>query len=74
MYSDYILLVGVVMAIFAFPSFLNAWTESRFPRSALSCVIFSGVCLTLAQTMEPGGYRAGDVPEVFVRVLGQVVR
>jgi hypothetical protein len=71
--SDYIFMVGVVMAAFALPSYLNAWTEGRFPRSALSCVIFSGVCLTVAQQIHPVGYRAAEVPEVFVRVLGQFV-
>lgn len=73
MYADLIVVVGVLMAIFAFPAFLNAWTESRFPRSALSFVVFSGVCLTMAQTMTPGGYNFSDVPGAFVRVLGQVV-
>lgn len=73
MYADYIVMVGLVMALFAFPSFLNAWTESRFPRAALSCIALCGVCLTVAQQITPGGYRASDVPGSFVRVLGQLV-
>jgi hypothetical protein len=66
-------MVGMAMAFFAFASFLNAWTESRFPRSALSGLLLAGICLTAAQQMTPGGYRLADVPGAFVRVLGQLV-
>jgi hypothetical protein len=73
MHADYMVMVGVTMTFFGFASFLNAWTESRFPRAALSCVVLAGVSLTAAHQMTPGGYQLADVPGAFVRVLGHLV-
>ena len=73
MFADYFLIVGVAVGVFALPSFLNAMTESRKPKAALSMVAMSAVCIAFANMLHPVGYHMSQVPGVFVRVLGKLV-
>lgn len=71
MEPDLALTLGVVIAAFSIPSILSALSDSRAPRaSALTVLIGGGLILYAIQT-NPGGYAMADVPDVFVRVVGQ---
>jgi hypothetical protein len=71
--SDYFLIVGVAVGIFALPSFLNALTESRKPSAAVSMAALSLSCIALANVMHPTGYQISEVPTAFIRVVGSFV-
>lgn len=73
MNADYIFIVGVLAAVFALPSALNAMTESRFPRTSVSLVALSAFAIAFANQMQPHGYQMGDVGPVFARVFGQLL-
>lgn len=73
MEADFILVIGVILAVFCLPSFLNAITESVFPRVAIAMGALAAACISFANSMNPSGYAMGDVPAVFVRVFAQLV-
>ena len=73
MHADYFLVIGVVMGVFALPSFLNAFTEARFPRVAIALTALSVSCVAFANALTPQGYVMADLPRVFVRVLGPLI-
>ena len=68
---DLALTLGIVIAAFSVPSILSALSDSRAPRaSALTVLIGGGLILYAVQT-SPGGYALGEVPDIFVRVVGR---
>ena len=65
--------VALVLAGFAVPSMLSAFSDRRAPRaSALTILIAGGLLLYAIQT-QPSGYTFQDIPEAFVRVIGQIL-
>ena len=73
MTPDVALVLGLVLAGFAVPSMLSAFSDRRAPRaSALTILIAGGLLLYAIQT-QPSGYTFQDIPEAFVRVIGQIL-
>lgn len=73
MEPDLALVLGILIAAFSVPSILSAFSDRRAPRaSALTILIGGGLVLYAMQT-NPGGYAMNEIPDVFVRVVGQYV-
>ena len=74
MTNDIYLVVGIVVLVFAIPSIVSSYSESRAPRLAAIAVLIGGGLIVLAVTQQPGGYTIQDVPKAFTRVIGMLLR
>ena len=70
--SDLFLVIGIVMAAFAIPSLLSAYSESRAPRVGSIMVLIASGLIVVALFNRPGGSRVDEVPGAFVRVIGKL--
>ena len=66
--SDLSIVFGIILAVLAIPSLLNAWAEERPPR--LGAILgFTGlVLIAIAMSRHPGGYSGDDITAAFRRV------
>ncbi|UWR22793.1 hypothetical protein [Sulfitobacter sp. S190] len=71
---DLALVLGIILAAFSVPSILSALSDSRAPRASAITILIAGGLIMIALTGKPGGYQLADVPDVFVRVIGQYLR
>ncbi len=71
--SDLMLVLGIVIAAFAIPAVISAFSDSRPPRAAAIAVLVGGGLVLLAALSNPGGYSFGQIPEVFARVLARIL-
>lgn len=69
--SDVLLVVGVTFAFLGFPTLVNAYSQSRFPKLAVLLFAIGGVLIVVANDQHMGGYEVADLPRVFARVLGR---
>jgi hypothetical protein len=67
--NDLTLVVGVVLAVLAIPSLLNAWTEDRPPRFGTIIGLTGVVLIGIAMTRHPSGYSLNDILPAFSRVI-----
>ncbi len=74
MNTDVFLVFGLIIIAFAVPPTLGAFFDSRAPRTPAILILIGGSLVVLAVTQNPGGYSIYDVPDVFVRVIGQFFR
>lgn len=74
MTNDLFMVLGIIIAAFSLPSFVGAFSEGRPPRAALLLVIIGGGLIATALVQQPGGYALGEIPDVFVRVIGTYLR
>ena len=70
MNTDLILVAGLVLSALSFPALLAAYSESRPPRMGALMLLIGGVAIAVALTQHPSGYTFGEIPHVFVRVIG----
>ncbi|MFC6639558.1 hypothetical protein GV827_12280 [Sulfitobacter sp. JBTF-M27] len=68
---DLALSLGLVVAAFSIPSILSAISDSRAPRASALTVLIGGALILYAVQSKPGGYELGEVPDVFVSVVGR---
>ncbi len=73
MTNDIYLVVGIVVLVLTVPSMVSAFVNSRVPRFAAIMLLIGGGLVVLAVTQQPGGYEFSDVPQVFARVIGQLI-
>ena len=73
MQADLIMVIGVVIACFAIPAFVSAWSEKEAPRAAALLVLIGFALGFYATTVKPGGFALMDIPMAFVIVAGQVL-
>ena len=71
--TDLMLVVGIIILVLTAPSLLSAYVDGRVPRGAAIMVLVGGVLLAVALTQSPTGYRFAEIPNVFVRVIGQLL-
>jgi len=71
--SDVLLVVGVTFAFLGFPTLVNAYSQSRFPKLAVLLFAIGAVLIVVANDQNMGGYAVADLPRVFARVLGRLV-
>lgn len=69
--TELLLVLGLVLAVFAIPSIMSAITDGRSPRAAAVVILIAGGMVLYAIRSTPGGYALGDLPDVFVRVVGR---
>ncbi len=73
MTGDYLMAAAVISGLLAIPSLLASYADGRTPIMsgvlALICVVF----VVVAFQVNPGGYRAGEIPMVFIRVIGVIL-
>tara|TARA_R110002072_G_scaffold188536_1_gene345280 strand:+ start:150 stop:374 length:225 start_codon:yes stop_codon:yes gene_type:complete len=74
MNPDVMLVIGLIVAAFSIPPILGAFAEARAPRAAAIMVLIGGGLIALAVSQKPGGYEINEIPDVFVRVVGQFIR
>ncbi len=70
MTNDTFLVVGIIVLVFAIPSIVSSFVDSRAPRLGAIAVLIGGGLVVLAVTQQPGGYSIADVPRAFTRVIG----
>ena len=68
---DLALVLGIVIGAFSIPSILSAASDRRAPRASMLTLLIGGGLILFAVQGNPGGYALADVPNVFVRVVGQ---
>ena len=69
--ADLSLVIGIVRTLLAFPALLQYSTHGSAPRAA-AFLLFGGILfLIYANTKTAGGYGWGEIPDVFVRVIGR---
>jgi hypothetical protein len=74
MQSDYFFVFGLIIAAFAIPAGISAFSDSRPPRSAAIAVMIGGGMLMVAFLGKEGGYDADQIPDTFARVFAQILR
>jgi hypothetical protein len=67
--SDVFLIVGLVVAVMAFPAVISAFSAGKPPRAAAVAAVVGGALMLAAITTKPGGYRVEEIPDVAARVL-----
>ncbi|MBL4811679.1 MAG: hypothetical protein JKX69_04800 [Rhodobacteraceae bacterium] len=70
---DLFFVIGVIICVLAVPAIFGALVEGRAPRAAAIVVMIGGGLVALAVSEKPGGYALASVPDVFVRVIGQLM-
>lgn len=73
MQPDYALVLGVVLAGFSLVGIFSAISDGRGPRASALTVLIAGGLIVYALQTQPGGYSLEDVPNAFVRVVGQIL-
>ncbi|MEP4951318.1 MAG: hypothetical protein ABJU46_10100 [Paracoccaceae bacterium] len=67
------LVIGLILAGLAVPSMLSAFSDKRAPRASALTILIAGGLLLFAIKTQPGGYTLQDIPNAFVRVIGQIL-
>jgi hypothetical protein len=71
--ADTALVIGLVIAVFAIPAMVSAYSEGRAPRVAAFAVLVAGGLVIWAVTTKPGGYALNDIPDAIIGVVGRVL-
>jgi hypothetical protein len=71
--ADLALVIGLVVAVFAIPAMVSAYSEGRAPRVASFAVLVAGGLVVWAVTSKPGGYTLSDIPDAIISVVGRVL-
>jgi ABC-type transport system involved in cytochrome c biogenesis permease subunit len=73
MATDYLITAGLIVGLFSVPAMLAAYADSRFPRNAMAAFILSAAVITVAIILNPARYSAADLPNVVIRVIGDII-
>ncbi|MFT4959640.1 MAG: hypothetical protein ACI92Z_000716 [Paracoccaceae bacterium] len=68
---DLALILGLIVACFAIPSVLSAFSDSRAPRASSMIILIAGALVLYAVTTKPGGYTVKDIPGTFFQVINR---
>ncbi len=68
---DLMFVIGLVITVFSVPSIIGALSDGRAPRVASLMVLIGGGLLVVAIGQNPDGYSLGEIPDVFMRVVGR---
>ncbi|WP_376877260.1 hypothetical protein [Albirhodobacter sp. R86504] len=74
MQSDYFLVFGLIVAAFAIPAAVSAFSDSRPPRSAAIALMIGGAMLLIAFLGKPSGYAPAQIPDTFARVFADIIK
>lgn len=70
---DFIFVLGLLIAVFAVPSFASAYADKRRPSRALLIAVLGGGMIYYAIMMNPGVYSLSTIDDVVLRVIGWVL-
>lgn len=73
MSTDLALIMGLFLAALAVPSIASALSDRRPPRMPMILILVAGALVLYALTQHPGGYSIEQVPDVFFRVIAQIM-
>ncbi len=71
--SDFLLVLGVVIAAIGFPALLNSFSSGQSVRMAIALFVIGAALVVLAIGTHPGGYSFADVPRAFIRVFAEII-
>ena len=73
--ADLVFVIGLVVGVLAFPALLSAFSEGRSPRvAAIMIMICAGLIAAAVLKKPEGSYSIGKIPEVFTKVVGDILR
>lgn len=72
--TDLIIVVGIVSILLAIPSLLSSWVDGTVPRTGAILVLIGGVLIAVALTQHAHRYTFAELPDVFMRVIGRLVK
>ncbi|MFQ1701107.1 hypothetical protein ACJ5NV_10965 [Loktanella agnita] len=70
---DLIFVIGLVIAAFAIPSLVSAFSDRRWPKLAVLMLLIGGGLIGYAVSQNPDTYSVAVIPDVFVRVVGSYI-
>ena len=70
---DHIFVLGIVLIAFAIPSAVSAYSDWRWPKTAIIMVLLGAGAITFVVRENPGVYALDTVDDVIVSVIGDVV-
>jgi hypothetical protein len=59
----------VIFVFLGFPTLVNAYSQSRFPKVAVVLFAIGAALLIVANDQRMGGYTVADIPAAFARVI-----
>ena len=71
---DYLFVGGIIVILIAFTSFLNAFSSSQTPRSAILFLILGVGMVGYPAAKQPRDYSMLKAPEIVVRVVADLIR
>lgn len=72
--TDLILVVGIVAIALAVPTLLASWVDGSVPRTGSLLVLLGGVLIAVALTQHGRGYTFAEMPDLFIRVIGRLIK
>lgn len=72
--TDLILVVGIVAIVLAVPTLLASWVDGSVPRTGSLLVLLGGVLIAVALTQHGRGYSFAEMPDLFMRVIGRLLK
>ncbi|KQI71656.1 hypothetical protein AN191_11755 [Loktanella sp. 5RATIMAR09] len=70
---DLIFVIGLTMVAFAIPSAVSAYSDWRWPKTALALLVIGAGSMAYAAQENPGAYALDTVDDVIVRVVASVI-
>ena len=68
---DIAFILGLIIACFAIPSVLSAFSDSRAPRVSIVIVLIAGSLILYGAATKPGGYTINSIPDTFFGVINR---
>jgi hypothetical protein len=66
--------VGIVAIVLAVPTLLASWVDGSVPRTGSLLVLLGGVLIAVALTQHGRGYSFAEMPDLFMRVIGRLLK
>ncbi|MFA8440980.1 hypothetical protein [Yoonia sp.] len=70
---DLIFVVGIVLVAFSIPSAISAYSDWRWPKTAIVMLLVGAGSIAYAMQENPGVYTLATVDDVIVDVVGDLV-
>lgn len=71
---DLLFVLGCVLGVLAIPAVVSAFADERTPRAPALIIVIATGMVAYAVLERPGNYNLDTAPQVFARVIGQMLR
>lgn len=71
MNTDIVIVVGLLALVIALPTWISAFSESRFPFLAIAFIMLGSGMVAWAFMTNPGVYTFEEIPRTVIRVIGR---